>query len=391
MKLISIEPTPSPHSMKITVDTRLPDGVRRSFTSDQADQAPDELRQLLQIDGVKGLFQVADFIAVDRDPRADWQTVLYQIRQLLGDEQEKSGTDGQSVQLQKSKVVEKAEPAPGEVRVYIQMFRDIPMQVKLLSGIEEIRVGVPERFVNIVMEAQKASPNVILERKWVEQGIRYGDPDEIGKQVVEELEAAYPQQRLNELLSYALQSQPSTNRLSSEQIREMLSSSDWKTRYAALQQMTPDMAHINLLEKAVRDPHVSVRRLAVAYLGELDDSRVLPMLFEALRDPAFIIRRTAGDALSDLGDPAAIGPMIEALKDENKLVRWRAAMFLYEVGDESAIPALREAENDPEFEVRMQIKMALERIEGGQEAKGSVWKQMTEAVGNPSSEQRKRD
>ena len=71
--------------------------------------------------------------------------------------------------------------------------------------------------------------------------------------------------------------------------------------------------------------------------------------------------------------------MIKALKDPSKLVRWRAAMFLYEVGDESALPALKEAENDPEFEVSLQIKMAIERIEYGEEAKGSVWKQMTES------------
>jgi HEAT repeat protein len=54
-------------------------------------------------------------------------------------------------------------------------------------------------------------------------------------------------------------------------------------------------------------------------------------------------------------------------------------MFLYEAGDERALPALKKAENDPEFEVSMQIKMAIERIEGGEEAKGSVWKQMTES------------
>ena len=72
--------------------------------------------------------------------------------------------------------------------------------------------------------------------------------------------------------------------------------------------------------------------------------------------------------------------MIETLSDESRIVRWRAAMFLYEVGDDTAIPALKAAENDPEFEVRMQIKMALERIQGGEEAKGSIWHQMIQAT-----------
>jgi HEAT repeat protein len=78
-----------------------------------------------------------------------------------------------------------------------------------------------------------------------------------------------------------------------------------------------------------------------------------------------------------LGDPAAIGVMIQALKDTSKIVRWRAARFLYEVGDETAISALREALNEPEFEIRMQVSLALERIEGGEAAVGSVWQQMT--------------
>lgn len=96
------------------------------------------------------------------------------------------------------------------------------------------------------------------------------------------------------------------------------------------------------------------------------------------------VRRTAGDCISDLGDPSAIEAMIQALKDPSKLVRWRAAMFLYEEGDETALEALKEAEQDPEFEVSLQVKMAIERIEHGEEAKGSVWKQMTESRKNAS-------
>ncbi|WP_200412027.1 HEAT repeat domain-containing protein, partial [Virgibacillus salexigens] len=57
-----------------------------------------------------------------------------------------------------------------------------------------------------------------------------------------------------------------------------------------------------------------------------------------------------------------------------------AGMFLYELGDESAVPALKDAMEDPEFEVRMQVKMALARVEDGEEAKGSIWNQMTQAA-----------
>ena len=92
------------------------------------------------------------------------------------------------------------------------------------------------------------------------------------------------------------------------------------------------------------------------------------------------VRRTASDCLSDLGFPEAIPEMILSLSDPNRLVRWRAAMFLYEVGDKSAIPALKKALDDPEFEVRMQVKIALDRIQKGKEAEGSIWHQMNEAT-----------
>ncbi|WP_368666322.1 HEAT repeat domain-containing protein [Ammoniphilus sp. CFH 90114] len=74
----------------------------------------------------------------------------------------------------------------------------------------------------------------------------------------------------------------------------------------------------------------------------------------------------------------AIGPMSAMLNDSNKLVRWRAARFLYEVGDASALVALKEAVHDSEFEVSLQARMAVERIERGEEASGTVWQQMTQ-------------
>ena len=70
-------------------------------------------------------------------------------------------------------------------------------------------------------------------------------------------------------------------------------------------------------------------------------------------------------------------PIAATLTDSNKLVRWRAARFLFELGDESTLPALRAADDDPEYEVRMQVRQAIERIEGGHDARGSVWQQMT--------------
>jgi HEAT repeat protein len=117
--------------------------------------------------------------------------------------------------------------------------------------------------------------------------------------------------------------------------------------------------------------------LAVVYLGLTGDPAAVPPLCDALDDETVSVRRTAGDALSDLADPRAIGPMAKALQDPNKLVRWRAARFLYETGDESALAALHAVAEDPEFEVRMQIRLAIERIESGDSGEGPIWQQMT--------------
>ena len=141
----------------------------------------------------------------------------------------------------------------------------------------------------------------------------------------------------------------------------------------------PDMTDTALLNRALEDEKMSIRRLATVYLGMIEDEKVIPYVEKALKDRSWAVRRTAGDCMSDLGFEGFENAAIELLKDRNKLVRWRAAMFLYETGTEKSLPALKEVEEDPEFEVKLQIRMAISRIAEGEDAKGSVWKQMTEA------------
>jgi HEAT repeat protein len=168
--------------------------------------------------------------------------------------------------------------------------------------------------------------------------------------------------------------------LSSADVAESFDHPDWEKRFAALERLNPTSEDIPVLSRALNDSSMSIRRLAVVYLGMIEDPAILTLLYRALKDKSAIVRRTAGDTLSDLGNPDATPAMVEALKDPNKLVRWRAARFLYEVGDERALEGLRAAVDDPEFEVRMQIHIALERIESGEAASGTVWQQMTRAM-----------
>jgi len=376
MRIVSIEPTPSPHSMKINLNEELADGETYNYKhGDELMEAPEYIKQLFNIDGVKNIYRVADFIALARYPKTPWESILPEVRNVLGTEEEPES-------MEMNQEATNQQDAFGQVNVFIQMFRNIPMQVKLDDGHEEKRFGLPEMFTNAIMKASPSSPNVILDRKWVEQQPRYGSMEEIGNEVVEELSAAYDQERLDELVDLAFkdEQEPMESKKKTEISLEVLDDPDWKVRYQALDRLDPSFENLELLDKALNDEKASIRRLATAYLGMIEEPEVLPYLYKALNDKVVNVRRTAGDCLSDLGFKEAMPAMIESLKDPSRLVRWRAAMFLYEVGDETAIPALKAAKEDPEFEVSMQIKLALERIEGGEDAKGSVWHQMTQAT-----------
>lgn len=378
MKIISIEPTPSPHSMKINVDNQLSDGETYDYKQNgDLSDAPSYIQNLFKINGVKGIYRVIDFITIQRNPRVPWEDILPEVRNQLG------GISSEDIENIFAPAINAVEDHFGEITVYIQMFRNIPMQVRVVEDESEKRFGLPERFTNAAIEASAASDNMLMERKWVEQSPRYGNLEEIGNDVAEEISASHNEERLNELVKAAFSNQPEHELEYKKDYVvtvDMLNQPDWRDRYAALDKMDPTIQDLDILDKALDDDKSSIRRLATAYLGMIEEPEVLPYLYKALKDKAVNVRRTAGDCLSDLGFPEAIPEMAQTLSDPNRIVRWRAAMFLYEIGDESAIPALEEAIDDPEFEVRMQVKIALERIRDGKKAEGSIWHQMNQAT-----------
>ncbi|MBY0096629.1 conserved virulence factor C family protein [Mesobacillus maritimus] len=373
MKIKSIEPTPSPNTMKINLDEELPMGKSNNYKKEAQDGAPEVVQEILEIEGVKGVYHVADFLAVERNARYDWKVILPEVRKAFGQEQGGAG-----------------EPNPeidehfGEIKVQVHMYKGVPVQIKLTDGTEEKRYALPETFAKAALEVQGPDDNLVMVRRWKDYGVRYGEWDEIGAEMKEELMAAYPPERLNTLIEQA--KNPGTQMTGKERKQVSLADfnhPDWRVRYQLLEQMPdPTVEDLSLLKAALSDEKASIRRLATVYLGMIEDKAALPYLYQALKDKSVTVRRTAGDCLSDLGHPEAMEAMMEALEDSSKLVRWRAAMFLYEVGDERALLALKKAEQDPEFEVSLQVKLAIARIEHGEEAKGSVWKQMTEARKN---------
>ena len=372
MKIKSIEPTPSPNTMKVLLDEELPSGSRNHYSIDNIDKAPLIIQEILGIEGIKSVYHVADFIAIDRKSNANWQTILLQVRNVFGEEVNDEATNDTII-----------DNHFGEVQVFVQMYHNIPMQLKLIVNGEEQRAALPPFYKEAIMKLTTSASNVVFERQWIDYGIRYGELATIEKEIIDELTATHTENDIKNIVNEVM-----TNDVSNTEKKEVpkfepftadiFEEKDWKKRYARFVKIDPTLEDLPLLEIALKDDHVSIRRLATAYLGMLKSELVLPHLYEALKDKAVGVRRIAGDCLSDLGFEEAMPAMIEALKDPSKLVRWRAAMFLFELGDESAIPALKAALEDPEFEVKLQVQLALHRIENGEEALGSVWKQMTE-------------
>ncbi|WP_068982664.1 conserved virulence factor C family protein [Lysinibacillus xylanilyticus] len=371
MKIITIEPTPSPNSMKIVVDTELPFGKSYNFTKDNKDQATGEAAAILAIEGVKGVYHVADFFAVERNAKYAWEGILASIRQVLGEE------------VQEENETQVASEFYGEVYVHVQFYKQVPLQVKVFDSQREHRVSCGERFVetfNKIIDTA-VDENYIFQRKWIDYGVRYGELEEIAEAVKQEINVTYSEERLAEIVSMTNDSEKTIVKPAKLKVTvEQFTQPEWEKRFQLLDQMAdPELDDLPLLDLALQDEQMSIRRLATVYLGMIEDVAVVPYLEKALQDKSAAVRRTAGDCMSDLGLVEFEEAMQRALQDKNKLVRWRAAMYLYEVGTEKSLVALKAAEEDKEFEVKLQVKMAVARIEQGEEAKGSVWKQMTES------------
>ena len=129
MKLVSIEPTPNPNSMKLNLDESLPKGVSRTYTAEDRRDSPDYIDKLLNVPGVESVFHTADFIAVQRHPHMDWPGILVGARRAFAGASQESA-DGAL------EATEAPGTAIGEVRVEVQMFRAIPMLVKVSVGTE---------------------------------------------------------------------------------------------------------------------------------------------------------------------------------------------------------------------------------------------------------------
>jgi len=166
VKLLSIETTPNPNSMKLNLDERLAKGVAITYTHENRGDCPAYIEKILTIQGVSSVFRVEDFMAIQRKPTAGWEDILSQARTVL---------EYASLNNAKPEPKEMSDNKWREVTVAVQYFRDLPMLVKVSSGSETTRLPLPERFGKAIERAMGASENMLMERKWKDEGARYGD------------------------------------------------------------------------------------------------------------------------------------------------------------------------------------------------------------------------
>ncbi|WP_071518736.1 virulence factor [Geitlerinema sp. PCC 9228] len=384
MKLRSIETTPSPNCMKLNLDEQLASKSITLSPGDDTSNVPEPIGQLLDIDGVRSLFLIQDFITLTREGSADWESILAAAGNILG------VAEGSEDVLSSSSNQETSQETPsqgqpkenlGQVEVAIQIFRDIPIQVRANgSDGEEARAALPDRFSQALQRAvTETGADYVMERYWKPYMVDFGDPQEVAQSTADEVASLIDDEELRQIEQRAIapdaNNAQTTASLPQSALLEELKHPNWKRRLKALQQLEANEETFSAIAAALTDERSTIRRWSAAILGASESADALePLARAVLSDKSPVVRRTAGDALSDLANPKAIPTMCQALQDSSKLVRWRAARFLNEIGDESALDTLRQtAETEPEFDVRVEINAAIERIEGGGDKQMPMW------------------
>jgi HEAT repeat protein len=104
---------------------------------------------------------------------------------------------------------------------------------------------------------------------------------------------------------------------------------------------------IDAVGARVRDPHETVRALAVSALASLDDDRALPYLLDASHDPVEQVRSSARGAILERRSSSVAQMLINALGTPN--LRRTSAELLTQMGDvatDALVKALEGADVD---------------------------------------------
>ena len=120
--------------------------------------------------------------------------------------------------------------------------------------------------------------------------------------------------------------------------------------------------HRRRLEEALEAPDARDRRIAVALLGEADDTSVrAAAIRHGFADSSRLVRRTAIDVAGDADDDGLRSFLEKATGDADSWIRWRAVRALGSLGAADSRAVLERLASDPEFRVRFEAERVLSR------------------------------
>jgi len=79
------DPTPNPNAYKFTLDRTVSEGGSQSFANAEQAAAHPLAARLFEIEGVKALFFLNNFITVTKDPAHGWDAIVPAVVEAIRD------------------------------------------------------------------------------------------------------------------------------------------------------------------------------------------------------------------------------------------------------------------------------------------------------------------
>ena len=80
---ITVQSTPNPNAAKFTLDRELPDGGGRSYFDAEAARGDRLAERLFEVDGVRALLLVDNFITVTKADDEEWSELVERIERVI--------------------------------------------------------------------------------------------------------------------------------------------------------------------------------------------------------------------------------------------------------------------------------------------------------------------
>ncbi|AID01381.1 NifU N-terminal domain-containing protein [Staphylococcus xylosus] len=82
MEIVEVSQTPNPNTMKIVLQLSGEDYKPNTYTSVK-DGQPDFINAILELEGIKSIFQAMNFISVDKNSDSNWDDLLPRVTETL--------------------------------------------------------------------------------------------------------------------------------------------------------------------------------------------------------------------------------------------------------------------------------------------------------------------